>query len=209
MIGPVHGSVQISTDSPEVFPLELSFSVRPTGRLDLLGQVPTLGPFRALPLGTRLWLRWAQPEEAGLEEGHLEVGVASDRDAPAHTAQVIARAEVTDHWGSWALFRVRKSRGRLICCSRALTPRYGRRRRTSTSWPLSTLAPRTAAPSPLLSRLRLRSRRNFPSSRPRQSVASWPQLRLRPREPTASRGRGGSPEGPERSAGAAQRLDAP
>ena len=113
MIGPVHGSVQISTDSPEVFPLELSFSVRPTGRLDLLGQVPTLGPFRALPLGTRLWLRWAQPEEAGLEEGHLEVGVASDRDAPAHTAQVIARAEVTDHWGSWALFRVAQIQGEI------------------------------------------------------------------------------------------------
>ena len=111
MIGPVHGSVQIATDSPEVFPLELCFSVRPIGRLDLLGQVPTVGPFRELPLAARLWLRWAQPEGAGLEEGHLEVGVASDRDAPAHTAQVIARAEVTDHWGSWALFRVAQIQG--------------------------------------------------------------------------------------------------
>ena len=111
MIAPVHSSIRISNDSPEVLRLELSFSFRPTRRLDLLGQVPTLEPFRALPLTARLWLRWAQPEGAGLEQGHLEVGRASDRDAPAHTAQVIARAEVTDPWGSWALFRVAQIQG--------------------------------------------------------------------------------------------------
>ena len=54
--------VATSREVTAVLPLELCAAVRPPGRLLLLGQVPCLESFRSLPPGTRLVLRWGEPD---------------------------------------------------------------------------------------------------------------------------------------------------
>ena len=111
MISPMDVQPHTPTDTPapvtDVLPLELATTVRPTGRLLLLGQVPTLDPFLALSSYTRLWMRWAEPDR---DDPEIEIAWAS-MDAPSSMARVIARARVPDRWGAWALFRVAQVQG--------------------------------------------------------------------------------------------------
>ena len=66
----------------------------PTGRILLLVTVPSLAAFRAyLRSDTRLWLRWAEPEETGLDEPRLELAVATSGDR--ETARVVVRGPVS------------------------------------------------------------------------------------------------------------------
>lgn len=90
--------MEIGTPSPStnVLTLELCAVTRPVGLLILLGQVPTLDPFRALPLDTRLWMRWAEPEETGLKGPRIEIAASTRRDQRTRTARVIARAALID-----------------------------------------------------------------------------------------------------------------
>ena len=90
-----------------MLPLEFSFLVRPTGRLVLLGLVPSLEPFRALSPDTRLWLRWRATDRADAE---VEIACAPC-DAPAPRARRLARGAVLDRWGAWALLRVAQAQG--------------------------------------------------------------------------------------------------
>ena len=111
MISPmdVQPDIAMGTPAPptDVLPLEFSFGVRPVGRLMLLGQVPTLDPFRALSSDTRLWMRLAEPDR---DDAQIEIAWAS-MDAPSTAARVIARARGPDRWGAWALFRVAQVQG--------------------------------------------------------------------------------------------------
>ena len=105
----LHADIAIDTPAPptDVLPLEFSFGVRPVGRLMLLGQVPTLDPFRAVFADNRLWMRWAEPDR---DDAQIEIASAS-MDAPSSSARVIARARVPDRWGAWALFRIAQVQG--------------------------------------------------------------------------------------------------
>ena len=103
--------IQIDTPSPStaVLPLELCAGLRPVGRLLLLGQAPTLAPFRAL-CDARLWMQWVEPEE-GLEGAHIEIAAQTSCDERARTARVVARAALTDRKHAWALYRLAEAQG--------------------------------------------------------------------------------------------------
>ena len=81
--------IEIGTPAPsaEVLDLVLASIATPAGRLVLLGQVPTLEPFRALPPDVRLWMRWAEPEETGLESARIELATSTQHDERAGTAR--------------------------------------------------------------------------------------------------------------------------
>ena len=96
-----------TSSSPGVLPLELATTVRPTGRLLLLGQVPALDPFLALSPDTRLWLRWFEPDR---DDAQIQIA-SSVGDERACTAHVLARASVPDRMGAWALFRLAEAQG--------------------------------------------------------------------------------------------------
>ena len=100
---------EIDASSPptEVLPLELSVGVRPVGRLLLLGQVPSLAPFRGLR-GARLWMRWVEPD---LDDAQIEIAAEGSRDERPCTARVLARASVPDRAGAWALYRLAEAQG--------------------------------------------------------------------------------------------------
>ena len=110
---------EIDASSPptEVLPLELSVGVRPVGRLLLLGQVPSLAPFRGLR-GARLWMRWVEPD---LDDAQIEIAAEGSRDERPCTARVLARASVPDRAGAWALVQACGSAG--ACRSPARRPR--------------------------------------------------------------------------------------
>ena len=91
----------------DILPLEFSFLVRPTGRLMLAGQVPSLEPFLALPPDTRLWLRFVAPDR---HDAAIEIASTSG-EAPPSTARALARGAVLDRWGAWALLRVAQAQG--------------------------------------------------------------------------------------------------
>ena len=63
--------------STEVLDLELAGVPRPVGLILLFGQVSTLDPLLELPGHVRIWMRWAEPEETGLEGARIEIA-ASD-----------------------------------------------------------------------------------------------------------------------------------
>ena len=69
---------------PAPVPLELSFGLRPSGRLFLAGQVPALAPFRALAPDTRLWMRWVEPDR---DDATLEIAAAAPDSALARRAR--------------------------------------------------------------------------------------------------------------------------
>ena len=100
MIGPVatlrHIVIDTPSQSTEVVPLEFSVSLRPTGRLLLLGQVPSLAPFRGLR-GARLWMRWHEPD---LDDAQIEIAAQTSRDDSPCTARVLARASLPDRMGA-------------------------------------------------------------------------------------------------------------
>ena len=93
----VSGDIASGTPAPipDVLPLEFSFSLRPTRRLMLLGQVPCLEPFRDLPADAHLWMRWVEPDHADAE---IEIASISGEE-PAPEARVLARGAVLDRWG--------------------------------------------------------------------------------------------------------------
>ena len=103
------GDIATGTPAPalHVLPLEFSWTVRPTRRLMLLGQIPCLERFRSLPPTTRLWMRWVEPDR---HEAEIEIASTSG-DAPACEAQPLARGPVPDRWGGWALLRVAYAQG--------------------------------------------------------------------------------------------------
>ena len=103
---PSESDIDTISPSTDVLPLEFSYWVRPVGRLLLLGQVPTLSPFRAV-LGARLWMRWREPD---LDDAQIEIASASC-DEPCCTAQVLARASLPDRRRGWALYRLAGAQG--------------------------------------------------------------------------------------------------
>ena len=105
--------IEIGTPSPsaEVLELVLASITTPAGRLVWLGQVPTLEPFRALPPDARLWVRWAEPEETGLEGARIELAATTEHDERARTARVIACAAPLDPAGAGAVYRLAEVQG--------------------------------------------------------------------------------------------------
>ena len=95
--------IEIGTPSPstDVLTLELCAVARPVGLLLLLGQVPTLDPFRALGDDTRLWMRWVEPEEPCSEGARIEIAASTRRDERTRTARVVARATMIDRAEAW------------------------------------------------------------------------------------------------------------
>ena len=93
-----------------MLPLELCAGLRPVGRLLLLGQAPTLVPFRAL-CDARLWMRWVEPEEPDLEGAQIEIAAETSRDQGARTARVVARAALSDRKRARALYRLAEAQG--------------------------------------------------------------------------------------------------
>ena len=63
--------IDVTSQPTDVLPLEFSTALRPSGRLLLLGQVPTLAPFRGLR-GARLWMRWLEPDR---DDAQIEIAV--------------------------------------------------------------------------------------------------------------------------------------
>ena len=110
MSAPLENEVATPPHSTEVLPLEYCFSARPVGRLMLIGQVPMLDPFRALPPDARLWMRWVEPD---LDDAQIEIAAETSRDEGACTARVLARAYVPDRMGAWALYRLAETQGLL------------------------------------------------------------------------------------------------
>lgn len=72
--------------------LQLAAIARPSGRVLLAGQILPRKVFSGLPGDVRIWIRWAAPEQTGLESAVLEFAVATRRDEAARTAHVVARA---------------------------------------------------------------------------------------------------------------------
>lgn len=96
-------------DPPGILPLEFRFLVRPVGRLMLVGNVPSLAPFRALPLDAFLWMRWSDlPAQCG---AFLELAASASRADSARTARVIARAALVNPRGAWAVYLVAEVQG--------------------------------------------------------------------------------------------------
>lgn len=108
---PLEIEIGTPSQSTEVLDLELCAVARPVGLLLLLGQVPTLDPFRALGDDTRLWMRWVEPEEPGLEAACIEIAASTPRDERTRTARVVARATMTDRAGAWALYQRAEMQG--------------------------------------------------------------------------------------------------
>ena len=100
-----------SPSSPPECPFDLV--VRPTGLVLLCVTVPSLDPWRAYQRrDPRLWLRWAEPEETGLDEPRLELAMAARDDEVTGTAWVVVRSQpVAPNWP--AVFGVLKRQGLL------------------------------------------------------------------------------------------------
>ena len=109
MSAPLENEVATPPHSTEVLPLEYCFSARPVGRLMIIGQVPTLDPFRALPPDARLWMRWVEPPD--LDDAQIENAAQTSRDERPCTARVLARAAMPDRMGAWALYRLAEVQG--------------------------------------------------------------------------------------------------
>lgn len=58
----------------------------------LIMQVPDLGLLRGHLDDYRLWTRWAEPEETGLDGPRIEVAMSTPRDEEMRTARVLGRA---------------------------------------------------------------------------------------------------------------------
>ena len=76
--------------------LELAVIALPSCRALLAGQVLTRNVFAELRGDVRIWTRWAEPEETGLEGARIEFAAATRLDVAARTARVIARAAPTN-----------------------------------------------------------------------------------------------------------------
>lgn len=101
----------LSTPSTEISDMQLAILTRPVGRAILIGQVDTLSPMLT-PGGrdVRLWMRWVEPEETGVEGARIEFAMSTRRDEKSRTARVIARAAIV-HRGMRSLYRLLEVQG--------------------------------------------------------------------------------------------------
>ena len=91
--------------------LDLDAIVRPTGRILLAGQVLPCNVFSELGGDARIWMRWAEPEETGIESASIEFAVATPRDEAIRTAHVIARAAVKNCRFAWNVYQLLEIQG--------------------------------------------------------------------------------------------------
>lgn len=91
--------------------LELAAIARPTGRILLAGQVPALSPLLEFPSDARAWMRWAEPDETGLESVRIEIATATPRDEQVRTARVVARATPTNRRIAWGVYNLLEIQG--------------------------------------------------------------------------------------------------
>ena len=91
--------------------LELCVVVRPTGRFLLVGQVLPRDGFSELSGDTRIWMRWAEPEDTGLDGPRIEFAAATPSDEAARTARVIARAALANPRIARSVYKVLEMQG--------------------------------------------------------------------------------------------------
>ena len=84
---------------------------RPSGGVLLAGQILPRDVFSELPGDVRIWMRWAPPEETGLESAALEFAVATPRDEAVRTARVIARAALSNRRIAWNVYQLLEIQG--------------------------------------------------------------------------------------------------
>ena len=92
--------------------LELGLLVTPSGRILIGGQVLPRDVFSDLSGDTRVWMRWAEPEETG-EGPRLEFGAVTRRDEAARTARVVARAALANPRIAWKVYKYLECQGML------------------------------------------------------------------------------------------------
>ena len=97
-----------TTEVPET---ELCVLVRPSGLFLLVVQIPTLNPILSLGPDVRLWMRWAEPEETGLDGARIEIAASTSRDEKARTARVIVRTAPITRTGARAMYRLIEMQG--------------------------------------------------------------------------------------------------
>ena len=102
-------------ESPSILPLRFRFLVRPVGRLMLVGNVPSLAPFRALPLDAFLWMRWGAadlPAQGGANgRAFLELAASASCAEGASNARVIARTALANPGDAWPVYLVAEVQG--------------------------------------------------------------------------------------------------
>ena len=100
-----------SSQSSDPADLRLATIVRPSGRILLAGQVLTRDVFSGLPGDVRIWMRWATPEETGLESAVVEFAAATRRDEATRTAHVVARAPLKNPGVAWGVYQLLEIQG--------------------------------------------------------------------------------------------------
>lgn len=99
-----------STPPTEPFHAEFGAIVMPA-RVLLIAQVSTPSPLLELGDDARIWMRWAEPEAASVEDARLEIAVSTARDEQTRTARVAARATITDRTLAWPICRFMEIQG--------------------------------------------------------------------------------------------------
>ena len=90
--------------------LELGALVTPSGRILLAGVLPR-DVFSELSGDTRIWMRWAGPEDTGREGPRIEFAAATPRDEAVRTARVIAGAPLANPRIAWSVYKLLEIQG--------------------------------------------------------------------------------------------------
>lgn len=71
----------------------------------------TLSPMLAPRDDVRLWMRWAESEETGVEDAGLQFAQSTLRDEENRTARVVARAAMVDRMQASCIYRLLEIQG--------------------------------------------------------------------------------------------------
>ena len=100
-----------SSPSTESLDVELACILRPVGLFLLVAEVPARNPLLNRRDDVRLWMRWAEPEETGLEGPRIEIAESTPRDEEIRTARVVARATPTNPESDQSIFQIFELQG--------------------------------------------------------------------------------------------------
>ena len=100
-----------ASPSTDIRDMELTVWLRPVGLFLLIGQVHTLSPMLEPRDDVRLWMRWAESEETGVEGARIEFAESTRRDHENRTARVVARATMVDRTQAWHILRFLEIQG--------------------------------------------------------------------------------------------------
>ncbi|MDD9981147.1 MAG: hypothetical protein OXU81_07275 [Gammaproteobacteria bacterium] len=91
--------------------MELTVWLRPVAhRFLLIGQVHPLSPMLNPRSDVRLWMRWVESQEAGVERARIEFAESTRRDEENRTAWIVARAAIVQR-GASCIYRLLEIQG--------------------------------------------------------------------------------------------------